>query len=86
MSKFKSQGYLNTFKNAGKEDGRYAIVTGNNTAEKSEGVIINGNSIPNLRGIQINTNSTKVIVSNNASRVDNKVSTDCTVVNNVAIV
>ena len=76
----------NTFKNAGKEDGRYAIVTGNNTVEKSEGVIINGNSIPNLRGIQINTNSTKVIVSNNASRVDNKVSTDCTVVNNVAIV
>ena len=76
----------NTFKDTGKEDGRYAIVTGNNTVEKSEGIIINGNSIPNLRGIQINTNSTKVIVSNNASRVDNKVSENCTVVNNVAIV
>ena len=76
----------NTFKNAGKEDGRYAIVTGNNSVEKSEGIIINGNSIPNLRGIQVNTNSTKIIVSNNASRVENNVSTDCTVVNNVAIV
>ena len=76
----------NTFKNAGREDGRYAIVTGNNTAEKSEGIIINGNSVANIRGIQINTNSSKVIVTNNASRVDNKVSTDCTVANNVAIV
>ena len=65
---------------------RYAIVTGNNTVEKSEGIIINGNSVANIRGIQVNTNSSKVIVSNNASRVDNKVSTDCTVVNNVAIV
>lgn len=76
----------NTFKNAGKEENRYAIVTGNNTVEKSEGIAINGNSVANLRGIQINVNSEDVLVTNNVAVVDNKVDTKCTVVNNIRMV
>lgn len=76
----------NTFKNAGKEENRYAIVTGNNTVEKSEGIVINGNSVANLRGIQINVNSEDVLVSNNVAVVDNKVDTKCTAVNNIRMV
>ena len=76
----------NTFKDTGKEDGRYAIVTGNNTVEKSEGIIINGNSIANLRGIQINNHSEDVLVTNNVAVVDNKVDTKCSVANNIRMV
>lgn len=76
----------NTFKNAGREENRYAIVTGNNTVEKSEGIVINGNSVANLRGIQINVNSEDVLVSNNVAVVDNKVDTKCTAVNNIRMV
>ena len=76
----------NTFKDAGKETDRYAIVVGNNTAEPSQGVVINGNSIANLRGIQINTPATAIIVTNNASRVVNNASENCTVANNSHIV
>lgn len=76
----------NTFKNAGREENRYAIVTGNNTIEKSEGIVINGNSVANLRGIQINVNSEDVLVSNNVAVVDNKVDTKCTAVNNIRMV
>ena len=76
----------NTFKNAGREENRYAIVTGNNSAEKSEGIVINGNSIANLRGIQINNHSEDVLVTNNVAVVDNKVDTKCTVANNIRMV
>ena len=76
----------NTFKNAGREENRYAIVTGNNAAEKSEGIVINGNSIANLRGIQINNHSEDVLVTNNVAVVDNKVDTKCTVANNIRMV
>ena len=74
----------NTFRDTGKVDNRYAIVTGNNTAEKSEGIVINGNSIANLRGIQISTNSHKVIVSSNIGQVTNNVADECTVANNMS--
>ena len=76
----------NTFKNTGRGENRYAIVTGNNTAEKSEGVVINGNTVANLRGIQINVNSEDVLVTNNVAVVDNKVDTKCTVANNIRMV
>ena len=74
----------NTFKEVGKLENRYAIVTGNNPDEKSEGVIINGNSIANLQGIQISTNSHKVIVSSNIGQVTNNVGDECTVANNMS--
>lgn len=76
----------NTFKDAGKEENRYAIVTGNNTVEKSEGIIINGNSIANLRAIQINNHSYGVIVSSNIGQVANNAGEECTVINNKTIV
>ena len=74
----------NTFKEVGKLENRYAIVTGNNPDEKSEGIVINGNSIANLRGIQITTNSHKVIVSSNIGQVTNNVGDECTVANNMS--
>ena len=74
----------NTFKEVGKLENRYAIVTGNNPDEKSEGVVINGNSIANLRGIQISNNSHKVIVSSNIGQVTNNVGEECTVANNMS--
>ena len=74
----------NTFKEVGKLENRYAIVTGNNPNEKSEGIVINGNSIANLRGIQISTNSHKVIVSSNIGQVTNNVGEECTVANNMS--
>ena len=75
----------NTFKYVGKEDDRYAIFTGTNTAEKAEGIIINGNSIANLRGIRIDSNSFKVVVSSNIGQITNNVETECTTVNNMFI-
>ena len=75
----------NTFKYVGKEDDRYAIFTGTNTAEKAEGIIINGNSIANLRGIRIDSNSFKVVVSSNIGQITNNVTTECTTVNNMFI-
>ena len=74
----------NTFRDTGKVDNRYAIVTGNNTAEKSEGIIINGNSVANLRGIHISTNSYKVIVTSNVSPVLSIIGDECIDTNNFA--
>ena len=75
----------NTFKDTGKEDGRYSIVVGGNSSEPSKAVSITGNTIANLRGISVNSNATGVIVSNNVGQVTNNVGASCTVVNNMTI-
>ena len=75
----------NTFKDTGKEDGRYSVVVGGNSSEPSKAVSITGNTIANLRGISVNSNATGVIVSNNVGQVTNNVGASCTVVNNMTI-
>ena len=75
----------NTFKDTGKEDGRYSIVVGGNSAEPSKGVSITGNTIANLRGISVNSNVAGVIVSSNVGQVTNNAGASCTVVNNMTI-
>lgn len=75
----------NTFKDTGKEDGRYSIVVGGNSAEPSKAVSITGNTIANLRGISVNSNVTGVIVSSNVGQVTNNAGASCTVVNNMTI-
>ena len=75
----------NTFKDTGKEDGRYSIVVGGNSAEPSKGVSVTGNTIANLRGISVNGYSTGVIVSSNVGQVTNNAGASCTVVNNMTI-
>ena len=75
----------NTFKDTGKEDSRYSIIVGNNSAEPSKAVTVSNNSIANLRGIQIGSNVVGVIVSSNIGQVVNSDETNCTVVNNVTI-
>ena len=73
------------FKDTGKVDNRYAIVTGNNSAEKSEGIIINGNSVANLRGIKVDPQSYKVIVTSNVGQITNNAGDECTTANNAFI-
>ena len=75
----------NTFKDTGKEDGRYSIVVGGNSSEPSKAVSITGNTIANLRGISVNSNVSGVIVSNNVGQVTNNAGASCTVVNNMTI-
>ena len=75
----------NTFKDTGKEDGRYSIVVGGNSAEPSKAVSVTGNTIANLRGISVNGYSTGVIVCNNVGQVTNNVGASCTVANNMTI-
>lgn len=75
----------NTFKDTGKEDGRYSIVVGGNSAEPSKAVSITGNTIANLRGISVNSNVIGVIVSSNVGQVTNNAGASCTVVNNMTI-
>ncbi len=75
----------NTFKDTGKEDSRYAIVVGNNSAEPSKGVTISNNSIANLRGIQVGSNILGVVVSSNVGQVVISDTTNCTTANNVTI-
>ncbi len=75
----------NTFKDTGKEDGRYSIVVGGNSAEPSKGVSVTGNTIANLRGISVNSNVAGVIVSSNVGQVTNNAGASCTVVNNMTI-
>ena len=75
----------NTFKDTGKEDGRYSIMVGNNNAEPSKAVSITGNTIANLRGISVNSNVAGVIVSSNVGQVTNNAGASCTVVNNMTI-
>lgn len=75
----------NTFKDTGKEDSRYSIAIGNNANEPSKGVIVNANSIANLRGIQVGSNVTGCIVSSNVGQIVNGDATGCTSVNNVTI-
>lgn len=75
----------NTFKDTGKEDSRYSIVVGNNSAEPSKGVIVNSNSIANLRGIQVGSNVVGIMVSSNVGQVVNSDESNCTAVNNITI-
>ena len=75
----------NTFKDTGKDDGRYSIVVGGNSSEPSKAVSITGNTIANLRGISVNSNVAGVIVSNNVGQVTNNAGASCTVVNNMTI-
>lgn len=75
----------NTFKDTGKEDFRYSIVVGNNSAEPSKAVTVSNNSIANLRGIQVGSNVVGVIVSNNIGQVVNSDETNCLVANNKTI-
>ena len=75
----------NTFKDTGKEDGRYSIVVGGNSSEPSKGVSVTGNTIANLRGISVNSNVAGVIVSSNVGQVTNNAGASCTVVNNMTI-
>lgn len=75
----------NNFKDTGKEESRYSIVIGNNSTETSKGIIVTGNSIANLRGIQIGSNIAGVIVSSNVGQVVNSDASGCTAVNNVSI-
>ena len=72
----------NTFKEVGKLENRYAIITGNNPDERSEAVTINGNSVANLRGIKIDTNSHKIIVTGNVSPVLSIIGDECIDTNN----
>lgn len=71
----------NTFKDVGKEDDMYSIAVGNNTIEKSKGVIINGNSVANLRGIKIYGYAESIVVTNNVATISND-STDYSVQDN----
>ena len=75
----------NTFKDTGKEDSRYSIVVGNNSAEPSKAVTVSNNSIANLRGIQVGSNVVGVIVSSNVGQVVNSDETNCLVANNKTI-
>ena len=75
----------NTFKDTGKEDGRYSIVVGGNSSEPSKAVSITGNTIANLRGISVNSNATGVIVSNNVGYFFFYFFESCKVVNNMTI-
>lgn len=75
----------NTFKDTGKEDGRYSIVIGGNSSEPSKAVSITGNTIANLRGISVNSNVEGVIVSSNVGQVTNNSGASCTVSNNMTI-
>lgn len=75
----------NTFKDTGKQDGRYSIVVGGNSSEPSKGVSVTGNTIANLRGISVNSNVAGVIVSNNVGQVTNNAGASCTANNNMTI-
>lgn len=61
----------NTFKDTGKIADMYSIAVGNNSVEKSKGVIVNGNSVANLRGIKIYGYAESIVVTNNVAAISN---------------
>ena len=75
----------NTFKDTGKESGRYSIKVGGNTTTESKAIVVNGNSIANLFGINVASNANKIIVSNNVGQVNNEVGEQCTSINNIQL-
>lgn len=75
----------NTFKDVGKESGRYSIKIGGNSATESKAIVVNGNSIANLYGINVSSNANKIIVSNNVGQINNEVGEACTSTNNIQL-
>lgn len=61
----------NTFKDVGKVADMYSIAIGNNSVEKSKGVIVNGNTVANLRGIRIYGYAESIVVTNNVATIVN---------------
>lgn len=75
----------NTFKDTGKDSGRYAIQVGGNGVTESKAVVVNGNSVANLNGIKVNGNASKILVTNNVGTITNEISDQCTLANNIQL-
>lgn len=73
----------NTFRDVGMEGGTRRAILINGGGKKSERVVVNGNTIANLGGIEVSGSVGKISVCNNIGSVTNSASDECTVSNNI---